>query len=93
MKHKISRNKQFRPTAKVKALARYVAKKLNDTETLPFYIACCNRYPESCIRKALAKTIEMNPQKVKTRRGKFFKQLIYEYAKETYNNPRNQSRS
>lgn len=88
MKNKISRNKQFRPTAKVEALARYVAEKLNDTKTLPFYITCCNRYPESCVRIALAKTIELNLKRVKKRRGKFFKQLIYEYAKETYNNSR-----
>src|ERR1700690_3360640 len=92
MKNKISRSKQFRPSAKVIVLARYVAERLSDTETLPFYITCCNRYPESCIHKALAKTIEIELKKVKTRRGKFFKQLIYEYAKETYNNSRNQSR-
>lgn len=89
MKNKISHNKQFRPTAKAKALARYVAEKLNDTETLPFYIACCNRYPESCIMKALTKTLEIDRQKINKRRGKFFKQVIYEYAKETYNNSRN----
>jgi len=93
MKQKTSRSKQFRPTAKAEALARYVAKKLNDIETLPFYIACCHRYPESCIRKALAKTIELNLKTAKARRGQFFKQLIYEYAKETYNHSRNQSRS
>ncbi len=92
MKHKISRNRQFRPTAKVEALARYVAEKLNDPGTLPFYVMCCNRYPESCIRKALAKTIEKQLKRVKTRRGEFLKQLIYEYAKETYNHSRNKSR-
>lgn len=93
MKNKIYRSRQFRPSKRVEALARYVAEKLSDTETLPFYITCCNRYPESCIRKALDKTIEIELKKIKTRRGKFFKQLIYEYAKETYNNSRNQSRS
>lgn len=91
MKIKNSHIKQFRPSAKVEALARYVAEKLSDTETLPFYIACCNRYPEPCVRKALTKTIETELKKIKTRRGKFFKQLIYEYAKETYDNSRNQS--
>ena len=93
MKNKIYRSRQFRPSAKVEALARYVAEKLSDTEMLPFYVTCCNRYPESCIRKALTKTIEIELKKIKTRRGKFFKQLIYEYAKETYNNSRNKSRS
>lgn len=89
MKNKISRNKQFHPTVKAITLARYVAGKLNDIETLPFYVACCNRYPESCIRKALANTMKKDLKKVKKRRGEFFKQLIYEYAKESYNNSRN----
>lgn len=93
MENKISHSRQFRPSKKVVALARYVAEQLSDTETLPFYITCCRRYPESCIRKALTKTIEIELKKIKTRRGKFFKQLIYEYAKETYNNSRNKSRS
>lgn len=93
MKQKTFRSSQFRPSKKIEALARYVAEKLYDTEMLPFYITCCNRYPESCIRKALAKTVEIELKKLKSRRAKFFKQLIYEYAKETYNNSRNQSRS
>ena len=93
MNNKISHKRQFRPSAKVKALAKYTAEKLDDTKTLPFYITCCNRYPESCIRKALAKTVEKQLKTTATRRGEFFKQLIYEYAKETYNHSRNKSRS
>ena len=93
MKQKISRNRQFCTTTKVEALARYTAEKLNDIETLPFYIMCCKRYPESCIRKALKKTIEKDLKRVKARRGEFLKQLIYEYAKESYNHSRNKSRS
>ena len=93
MQHKISRNRQFRPAPRVEELARYVAEKLNDPNTLPFYIMCCNRYPESSIRQALAKTIQKDLKRVKTRRGEFFKQLIYEYAQESYNRSRNKSRS
>ncbi len=84
MKHKISRNRQFRPTAREESLAGYVANKLQDAKNLPFYVACCRRYPESCVRKALAKTLETVPKKVKERRGEFFKHLIYECAKEAY---------
>lgn len=88
MKNKNSRNQQFRPTIREEALARHVANRLNDTKNLPFYISCCRRYPESCIKKALAKTIEIALKKIKARRSEFFKQLIYEYAREAYNNSR-----
>lgn len=92
MENKSSHKRQFRPSAKVQACARYVAKQLNDTKTLPFYIACCNRYPGSCIGKALAKTIKMDLPSAKTRRGYFLKQLMYEYAKESHDRYRYQSR-
>lgn len=91
MKNKNYRDRQLYPSSEKEALAGYVAEKLKDTELLPFYVTCVNRYTEASIRQALRKTLRRRFKKTRDRRGFFFKQLIYEYATETYDRSRHKS--
>ena len=76
----------FKPKSKEDLLAMYVAKALEDMNSLPFYLSCTKSFPEDSVRKALKAVRKEAVLHIKNRRTTFFKYLLQINAQETHEN-------
>ena len=80
--------KEFKLKTRKELLAFDLAKALNDSKSLPFYLSVARKYPESLLRKLLGETREIPSNKIKRSRAALFNYLLKLHAKENSKNNR-----
>lgn len=80
--------KEFNPKTRKELLASDLAKGLNDSKSLPFYLSVVRQYPESLLRKLLGDVREIPSEKIKKNRAALFNYLLQQHAKENAKNNR-----
>lgn len=80
--------KEFKPKTRKELLAWDLAKGLNDSKSLPFYLSVARQYPEQLLMKLLGDVKEIPSDKLKKSRAALFNYLLQQYAKETSKNNR-----
>lgn len=81
--------KEFNPKTRKELLASDLAKGLNDSKSLPFYLSVVRQYPEPLLMKLLGEVREIPSEKIKKSRAALFNYLLKQYAKENSKNNRN----
>ena len=80
--------KEFKPKTRKELLASDLARGLNDSKSLPFYLSVVRQYPEPLLRKLLGEVREIPSEKIKKSRAALFNYLLKQYAKENSKNNR-----
>ncbi|GAF91316.1 unnamed protein product [marine sediment metagenome] len=81
--------KEFKPMTRKELLASDLAKGLNDSKSLPFYLSVVRQYPEPLLMKLLGEVREIPSENIKKSRAALFNYLLQQYAKENSKNNRN----
>lgn len=81
-------NTNHAPEKQAPPLAHTLAAALNDIASLDKYRACCGKYPECLIYKALDTAKATPTKKIKKSRAALFFYLVKKYAHQTHYNPR-----
>lgn len=81
-------NKNRAPEKRAQSLAQTLAVSLNDISALDKYLACCRKYPERLIYKAIGTAKATPAEKIKKSRAALFFYLVKKYAHHTHYNPR-----
>lgn len=79
------RLENFIPQTPQELLAVDLARGLDDSENLAFYLHCTKRYPEPILRSLFSKVKNVPAEKIKKSRGALFNYLIQKYAKPSSN--------
>lgn len=79
---------EFKPKTRKELLASDLAKGLNDSKSLPFYLSVVRQYPEPLLMKLLGEVREIPSEKIKKSRAALFNYLLQQYAKENSKNNR-----
>ncbi len=80
--------KEFKPKTRKELLAFDLAKGLNDSKSLPFYLSVVRQYSEPLLMKLLGEVREIPSEKIKKSRAALFNYLLQQYAKENSKNNR-----
>ncbi len=80
--------KEFKPKTKKELLASDLAKGLNDSKSLSFYLSVVRQYSEPLLMKLLGEVREIPSEKIKKSRAALFNYLLQQYAKENSKNNR-----
>lgn len=80
--------KEFKPKTRKELLASDLAKGLNDSKSLPFYLSVVRQYPEPLLMKLLGEVREIPFEKIRKSRAALFNYLIQQHAKENSKNNR-----
>ncbi len=80
--------KEFKPNTKKELLASDLAKGLNDSKSLPFYLSVVRQYPEQLLMKLLGEVREIPSEKIKKSRAALFNYLLQQHAKKNTKNNR-----
>lgn len=75
----------FIPHTPQELLAVDLARGLDDSENLAFYLHCTKHYPEPILRSLFSKVKNVPAEKIKKSRGALFNYLIQKYAKPSSN--------
>lgn len=78
--------KEFKPKTRKELLASDLAKGLNDSKSLPFYLSVVRQYPEPLLMKLLGDVREIPSEKIKKSRAALFNYLLQQHAKENSKN-------
>lgn len=77
---------EFKPKTRKELLASDLAKGLNDSKSLPFYLSVVRQYPEPLLMKLLGEVREIPSEKIKKSRAALFNYLLQQHAKENSKN-------
>ncbi len=80
--------KEFKPKTRKELLASDLAKGLNDSKSLPFYLSVVRQYPEPLLMKLLGEVREIPIEKIKKSRAALFNYLLQQHAKGNSKNNR-----
>ena len=81
-------SKEFKPKTRKELLASDLARGLNDSKSLPFYLSVVRQYPEPLLMKLLGEVREIPSEKIKKSRAALFNYLLKQYAKGNSKNNR-----
>lgn len=69
------------------SLARQIAETFQDLHCLRSYIVCCQKYPQSAVRKAYQDARSFPEARIKKSRAALFFYLVKHYAHQAPDNP------